>query len=227
MNISISILTAAICFGVAYAVFDNQISGKLRILRPANQEEAVEQKYFGRRKSLLMAMLTAVAAGVGCFFLFEGTGDIIHILKLLLALICLVGSGCMDYKEHRIPNIFSLVLAVSNVFWLAVGYFTEQDGALSFILCAVYSTVGVVVLFTAASFLTHGGIGAGDIKLLAALALAGDIYLLCGTLFFAVVLCALAGIVLLIRKKKTTKDGVPLGPFLLAGYLISLYIQLF
>lgn len=227
MKILLSVFTAAACFALAYAVLDNRISERIRILRPADQAEVMERKELRRKKCLFWAILIALGSGAGVYSILWGTSDIIHIIKLLIGLICLVGSGCMDYKEHRIPNFFPLVLALSSVALLTLGFFTGQTGAMSYIAGAVISTVAVVLLLTLASLLTKGGIGPGDIKLLGALALMGDIYLLCGTMLFGVVSCSAAGVVLLIRKKKTSKEGLPFGPFLLIGYLLSLYIQMF
>lgn len=220
-------LITVVAFAITYAVLDNSLSSRLRILRPANEAEVFERKNLSSRKVICLSIIAAAACGIGCYRILFGTSDIIHISKLIIAMLCIAGSCFMDYKERRIPNIFPLVMAVSNIALLAIGYFTSQDGAISYIVSAVFSTVCIVIFLAIASFLTHEGIGIGDIKLFGALALVGDIYLLCTVLIIAMLSCSLAGIYLLLRKKKTVKDGVPFAPFVFIGFLISVYFGLY
>lgn len=73
------------------------------------------------------------------------------------------------------------------------------------------------------ALISRGGMGGGDIKLLAALGfLAGwrDLLLL---LFVAVLLGAIVGIAMIIIQKKNGKTALPFGPFIAAAYLIVLF----
>ena len=66
-----------------------------------------------------------------------------------------------------------------------------------------------------------------DIKLLAALGLMGGVTIVGGTIFFAMLPCALVSAGLLITKKKTMREAIPFGPFLLIGYMLTIWILKF
>ena len=66
----------------------------------------------------------------------------------------------------------------------------------------------------------------GDAKLIGALgALCGGVCVM-GTLFFGTLLAALCAVFLLLTKKATMKYTMPFGPFIFAGYLITIVLGL-
>lgn len=74
----------------------------------------------------------------------------------------------------------------------------------------------------AVAALSHGGMGGGDVKCAAALGLWLGWRLMLVTLFCAVVLGGLVGIVLLALRRKSRRDMIPFGPFLAAGAFIAM-----
>ena len=110
--------------------------------------------------------------------------------------------SCNDYREHRIPNIFPFIIAVSGIVCLIVGYFVSQKGAQAYIVSSLFAVASVALGMIVIYFLSKHGIGMGDIKLLCALSILGGVYLISGVIFFAMLSCSITAISLLITKKK-------------------------
>ncbi len=224
MSVIVAMLTAIACAGISYITLDKNITDHVRILkRRAGTETEV---------SRVLSRGTIYALTLGIFFLSFAAAlkittklsDVINICKMLTALFCLCGAACMDYREYRIPNIFPLVLAVAGILCLAAGYITGQPGGVSYIVSSAFAAVVSVLCLIGASILTNHGIGFGDIKLVGALAISGGVYTIYGTLLYGVLLCAAMAVVLFVTKKKKLQESLPFGPFLLAGYAITIFI---
>lgn len=223
----VSPLVTVLCFALSGVTLNINTVHRCWLLRAHNSEVHIEGKQISKTRILIISALLMVCAAFTMWRLMIGTQSVINILKLSIALLCLVGSGCVDFIEHRIPNLFPLVMAVGAILLLTLGCLTGQEGAFAYIVSSVFSAAVSAACLTVASLLSRHGIGAGDIKLIAALALMGGVYVICGTLFFAMVACAITSIILLATKKKTIKQSVPFGPFVLIGYMITICMSMF
>lgn len=226
MKYIVALLTAIVCGLLSYTTLDKSIADRIKVFHIARTDE-YESKVISKRKMLILSMLITIVSLAVALKLTTHIRDIINITKMLIVLVCLVGAGCNDYREHRIPNIFPMVLAISGIFLLSLGAITGQEGAMSYVITSAYATIGVACCMCVASLLSKGGVGIGDIKLLSALAIIGGVYTVCGTLFFSVILCALLAIALLVSKKKTLKSSLPFGPFMFMGYVISIFVSIY
>lgn len=224
MEYFLSAAIAVICALLGYATLDIDIFCRIKILHGKSETDC-EGKSIGRRSVLALAVIIAAASFAAALRILLKVHDQINVSKMLIALVCIVGSACVDYREHRIPNLFPAILALGGLVLLAAGYFTKQPGAQAYMVSSVAAAVGCALFLTVATLLTGHGIGAGDIKLLSALGLMCGVNTICSTLLFGIMLCALAAIVLLVLKKKTLKEALPLGPFLLVGFVISMLIS--
>ncbi|MEW5804496.1 MAG: prepilin peptidase [bacterium] len=123
----------------------------------------------------------------------------------------------IDLRVQIIPNVISLPgiilgLAVSLLPGSPVHFLDALSGVL--LGGGVFYLVAVV---------SKGGMGGGDIKLIAMFGafLGWQKCLL--TMFIGVLLGSAVGIVLLLLKLKGRKDPIPFGPFLCIGALVSLF----
>lgn len=219
-----AICAAAATASVALAVMtlDLKRVRRCRLLRPAEPENAPEGKQLTKQQIRLFSGLIAVGAAVTMWRLAETSDGALNACKLALTLVLLTGSACVDGIEHRIPNIFPGVLALSAVVILTAAYAAGRDGAPAYLISGVFAAALCGGCLTVGSILSHHGIGFGDIKLICALALMGGVYTAGGTLFFSMLLCALVSCGLLMTKKKTMKETVPFGPFILVGYMLTI-----
>lgn len=227
MKYLIGIVVAIVCAALAYINLDENISAKIKILNLYKDKDSCPEKTISRINIYILTGIILLAAFFACVSILMNVSDVLNIVKMNVALVCLTGAATMDYREHRIPNVYPLVLSVFGIICLGVGYFSDQEGAAAYIVSSVIATVGVAICLSLAMVLTKQGIGLGDIKLLCALALIGGVYTTCGTIFFAMTTCAVLAVILLVAKKKDMHSSLPFGPFVLAGYLVTIFASIY
>lgn len=138
--------------------------------------------------------------------------DLLRYLPLLSILLII---SAIDLEHQKIPNLFTAMLLAWALLWQAVNpQITWLDAALGFLAGG-----GISLLI---ALVSRGGMGGGDVKLLAVLGfLAGwmDLLLLFS---LAVLLGAAVGIAVILFRKKNGKTALPFGPFIALSYLIVL-----
>lgn len=227
MNYIICVAAAVGSFFLAWRTLDLKTVRSSRLLRSRHPEDEEMGKQLGPQQILALALLVTLADTVTVWRLFLTVHDPLNLLKLSLALVILTGCACVDGVEHRIPNFLSGTLALSALALLAAGFLTGQTGAFGYLQSSLFAAAVTAACLVVGAVLSHQGIGAGDIKLLAALGLMGGVTIVGGTIFFAMLPCALVSAGLLITKKKTMREAIPFGPFLLIGYMLTIWILKF
>lgn len=137
-----------------------------------------------------------------------------------------LAAAVIDLKTKTIPNYIPLSIFLLRI--LAFIYellFTES--ALGYMLSSIFGCLVCVSLLAIANKLSKGGIGGGDIKLLAAVGFMCGIYVVCSTLLLALFACIVISAVLLGLKKCTRKDSVPFGPFIWVGFLFMIIMKMY
>jgi leader peptidase (prepilin peptidase)/N-methyltransferase len=140
-----------------------------------------------------------------------GFSTIFAIYAMLVS--TLLVAALIDYDHKIIPNIITLPgMVIGLGLSLLVLPITLVDSLLGLLLGGG--------LFYLIAFLTKGGMGGGDIKLIAMvgafLGWSGALF----TIFSGALLGSLVGIVLMLLGRKGRKDKVPFGPFLSGGAII-------
>lgn len=223
MKYALCLAVATACLFLARWTLDIDLVQKSKLLRPA---EPCEGKHLSGGMIWTVAGALGLCGGLTMWKILTRAQDGLTVLTLVIALLCLTGSACVDFIEHRIPNLFPGVLTVGALILLLGSAAMGRDGAVSNVVSALLSCAGCALALVIASFLSSGGIGAGDIKLVSALALLCGVYVICRTLLFGMLFCALTACVLLATKKKSKKDVLPFAPFLLLGFAMGLWITL-
>lgn len=169
-------------------------------------------RHCGERISLFYP---AIEVGVGLIFLLivVGRGVAIGTLNyLVLASLVVVAAG-IDLNHGVIPDRLTLP-------WMAVGV---AAGALWGLHEVAMRAIGLVAcggLVFLIALLSRGGMGGGDVKLMA---LVGSFLGPWGGLASFMVACfigAAVGIGLIVAGLKKRKDEIPFGPFIAAGAII-------
>ena len=155
------------------------------------------------KKASKMAMVRALLPIVGLVVIF-------------LLFNVLTDFRMMGYMSLAFSQVYVTMIAAMGVF------FIMTMGGLDFSQGSILGIASIVVCI-----LSKHGIGMGDIKLLCAVSILGGVYLISGVIFFAMLSCSITAISLLITKKKTIKEGIPFGPFIYLGYIVSIILLIY
>lgn len=140
-------------------------------------------------------------------------------LKYCILFILLAAASIKDFNEKQIPNILIIVglalgLAVSA---LSFNFGNFLDSIIAFII------VGIILLLI--SLATKGGVGMGDVKLVAVCCLFTGLSRIISVMFYSLLLTAIAGVIIIIVKKANLKTKIPFAPFLAMGFVLSLLLM--
>lgn len=130
----------------------------------------------------------------------------------------------IDRKLHIVPNRLLLVMLGA---WLTVCavtvLFATETG-----LALVFSGIGGALIAGAVFFLCYlisgRQLGGGDVKLSLIMGLYLTTGRIMGAITYGVILCCIYTVVMLILKKISLKDGIPLVPFLYLGVLLVMLV---
>lgn len=218
-----SAIIAVLFSSVAFVILNKESCDKIRIFNLlSSNNDSFESKEIPFKQRIVISIAAGLLCGVGSWFAFTNSTNIINTVKSIITLLCLLCAAGIDYREHRIPNVIPLTLLVSAIILLLAGYLFRIDGAMSYVISSVFAVIAVVLFMVIASLLTKHGIGMGDIKLLGAFALMCGVPGVCGSLLVAMIACGIVAIILLIFKKTTIKGALPFAPFIFLGYIVTL-----
>lgn len=182
----------------------------------------------------ISAQYPAIEAICGLFFLWSAYsyGLTVRAAVSALFLVALLALAMIDLDHRILPNVIVLPLLATGVAIVAAGALLHVDilplvssRALSpWSSAAARSLLGFAlgggILFLLA-IVWRGGMGGGDIKLMAALGLFLGPFVLFD-LFVGVLLGSIAGIYLMAARGRSRKDLIPFGPFLVVGAYATL-----
>jgi leader peptidase (prepilin peptidase) / N-methyltransferase len=125
----------------------------------------------------------------------------------------------VDLRERRLPDRMTLPGIAVGAVAVAIDGVVTRTVPWTPIIAAVALTVVFFVLAIA------GGMGLGDVKLVAVIGLASPtLGIAVAAPFAAFLLGGVVSVVVLIRRGRGAR--IPFGPFLLAGYVVALAVQL-
>lgn len=181
-----------------------------------------------RKRELLVAAICCVPLACLCGYRSAECADsVLSVLKLLLAYCVLMGVALTDLKFLRIPNPYVLTLLVGRVLFLVPELIFTYEGTLSRLLSSIVGGLGCLLFLMLVSRISRGGLGYGDVKLFGGLGFLFGVDGAAYTLLFACVFCALASVGLLLLRKKKWKDSLPMGPFVLLGYGVTVLLAVY
>lgn len=179
----------------------------------------------GRRIPAYLALCAAAgAAGGWAAFHNAGPGAWPRLLAVMLVL---AGSGAVDLLERRIPNLFPLLLTACGVLAAAIGFVLHSEQAMPMLIGGLIGAAVMLAALLLCRRLSRGGIGLGDVKLLAALAFLIGLYGAFSTLLFAQLSALVCAVVLLALRRATLRDSIPFAPFFLIGFAVTLLLGTF
>lgn len=145
------------------------------------------------------------------------------IAEMIVAAWCL-SVAMADVSSRRIPNVLTLGICLVAICWLLLNGHSILNASLP----SVALGMGISLLLTLPAYLTHL-LGAGDVKLLLAIALLGGAHLTVS----AFVIASILVIIFLVahslffrfsRRSQTPKRWIPFGAALSTGLLCAIGI---
>ncbi len=175
---------------------------------------------------LLMLVLCGGYSAWCGYVAAEHAVSVIGMLKMMLAMAVLSCVFITDMELMMIPNLCSIILLAGRAVTIVLEFIWLRDEAVAWLLNSVIALVVSLLLLLLMTKVTRGGLGLGDVKLFSSLGFLCGIRAVCFTLMFAFFICAVASTGLLLTQKKKLKDSLPLGPFIWAGYGVTVLLSI-
>lgn len=153
--------------------------------------------------------------GLLFYMIFRITGISYELGFYLFYVSLLLVIGWIDYDHQIIPDSLVITMGLGGLGYRFISSFLNftwepwLEGGLGIVLGGGF--------FLLLALLSKGGIGGGDIKLMAVLGLWLGYRNILAALFFTFLIGGLFSVFLLLLKKKRRKDRIPFGPFLCLG----------
>lgn len=184
-----------------------------------------ERRYFRRDGVLIFIMvLCGLWAGVCGYLAAENAASLMSLLKMSLGMLVLSCVFFTDLELLTIPNLCSLVLLGGRAVSVLLEFLILPETAVSWLLNSLIALAVSFAVLYLMNRLTRGGIGMGDVKLYSSLGFLCGVRAVVYTLLFSFLLCAVLSVILILTKKKTMKDSLPMGPFIWAGYGLAVIL---
>lgn len=174
----------------------------------------------GEHKRYLAAVVLVTAALTGEFLLFRY--GILKIIRYEVLMIGLWAIAWIDGKEKRIPNRILAVLTGIRAILLLLEGIAYWEYAMTILISAAGGALVGGGIFLLCYFLARGGMGAGDVKLLAVTGFYMGLGIIFTDIFLSILIAALYSGLLLIRKKIKMKEEISFAPFVLAGTVLTM-----
>lgn len=221
---------------IAYAIFSIAVVLLMRIetnkrldsIQPCENEDktinATPYKMNGKT-SLVVCILVCVSALAG-YIISKNTVSVLATVQIGVCYMAALAAAIIDIKTRIIPNFIPIsLLCVRALIFIYEIIFT--DSALSYLVSSLIGCFLCALLLIIANKISKGGIGGGDIKLLACIGLMCGVYVVFSTLLLSLLACIVVSVILLLLKKKTSKDNLPFGPFIYLGLTIMCLFTLY
>ena len=177
----------------------------------------VWKKYLSHSLCAALAVLLAV--------LKAGRIDGFELLIRELLLVFGFVAAVIDYREKRVPN--QLVGAMLGAWILVIvpQLFLQTGIALFRLLSGAGGGFLGGLIFLIVYILSKKGLGGGDVKLMAVSGLYLGLDGVMPAMLYGSILAAAVGGGLILMKRLTAKDTIPLVPFLYVGMLLTIFAR--
>lgn len=162
-------------------------------------------------------LLAGIAIAFALLFVKGGIMDPFGALRSELVLCALLFAGLIDFKLMIIPNKLTLVLLGASVLTYIAEFILFPNAIAIVAAEALLGCAVCFIIFFIGRLISRRGMGMGDIKLASVMGLSLGMNNALGCLFWAEILAAITGIILIATKKKKTKSKIAMAPFFFAG----------
>lgn len=177
------------------------------------------------KKKKLLALLLFIILGMAAGAIFHIYGwTVTKFLKYLILMYGVLIIAYIDSQTHLIPNFILVGLFFIRMVLLAVELVIYPTARMELLANAFGGLVIGFLIFIIAYFISRKGIGMGDVKLVAVIGFYTGTAVLYAIMILSLVCCVVYSLVQLARRKLTTKDYLPFGPFVAIGTVLALFL---
>ncbi|QIB26473.1 prepilin peptidase [Caloranaerobacter azorensis] len=173
-------------------------------------------RYCGERISLQYPFVE-IFNGLIYLLLFYKFGLSFNLIKYLFLTSLLIVISVIDYKHQIIPNSI-LLFGFFTILIFKLLYYSKAE--------LLNSILGLLIgglIFSIIVIVSRGGMGGGDIRLIALLGFFFGWKHLLLLMLLSFVIGAFFSIILLLLKIKSMKDFIPFGPFISIAAIITIF----
>lgn len=148
--------------------------------------------------------------------------SILKMARYLILLAAMFLIAWIDQHEKRIPNKILIFLLAVRCAGLVAEWIIYPEMGLSLLISVLMGLLLGGGMFLFAHFITRGGVGMGDVKLLGVIGAYTGIGSIMTVVFLTAVAAAVYSIVMLILRKVKLKEEIPFAPFVLVGLILTM-----
>ncbi len=216
----VAFAVGCVSFAFTPAVAARGAGGEAKV-SPSREDSAppgpIPFKRFGAKAVGVLCAASGVCAVCAFLLLWRGV-SVLDACRYAFGSVLLLSAAVTDSKIHKIPNAAVLIALGVGVALLGCEWIWRRETALSALISRFIGLIFCFAVFYLLARLTKGGVGPGDVKLLAALGLLLGVFETLIATLLGLLLCALTGAVLMLVRRKKKADRIPFAPFLFAGY---------
>ena len=207
-------------FGMAYIqqkdlLGEKPLPDRIKYLFPMTVKRRV---YYG------LTMLTGLCLSSALIFVYPENTIFIQKIRMaaLYGILCPI--ALIDLRTQKIPNKLLLLACVIWVFSVMAELVKNPELVFRDVKNSMVAAVVVFLICILCKCLIKNGIGMGYIKLFMVMGLLQGISGMSGAIFMSMIVAFFGSVGMLILKKKTRKDNISFGPFILIGTTISMFL---
>lgn len=198
-----------------------------RILNPFCTKYSHESKPFGLKQSCIVFSVCILTTFSSLVQLYQCGIHMLDLCKLAQLLFVVFVVAVIDWKYHIVPNKIILLALIGRMILYIFEFIKRRDLAGTIAISSLIGFLfgfGLMLIFAVVS---RHALGYGDVKLFGIIGLYLGLIPTYNVLFYSLIVSTMAGVFLLIVKKRGRKYQMPFGPFILIGYVGVLWMGMY
>ncbi len=204
-------LTAAALIGLAAALF-------------AGGRRLKKWEIRGRGPRLILAAGGAIVFIAGTYLMGLYGYHILKIVRYWILMYALILLALLDWKKRIVPNRVLLVLLGIRTILMIADSICFPSAVLEIVISSAAGMAGGGLMFFLAAMLSRGGIGMGDVKLIAVMGYYLGFQVLMSDLILTLVLTVVAGVFALAFRRVSLHTELPFAPFAAVGTILTILL---
>ncbi len=181
----------------------------------------LKEQWTDKRFRIYLAVILIAGIGLAAIF-FILSYSLLKAIRYLILYAVLFLIAWNDGKKKRIPNKILKVLLGIRCVLMVLEWLRFPKLGLALLMSAALGALLGGGVFLLAHFIAKGGVGMGDVKLLAVIGTYVGSGSIMAAAFLSVMVSAIYSVVMLLLKKIKLKEEIPFAPFIFVGTALTM-----